>query len=93
MRRLGASSGRLRGSEACVRTSKGGKARLGKASQRFCDRMGDDLGGSEKTPLPPGGNFISRIPPEKPDSEEASARVRRMTTAEGMKRFETKRMK
>ena len=82
------------GSEACVRTSKGGKARLGRASQRFCDQMGDDLGCSENpSPLPPRGNFIFRIPPEKPDSEEASARVRRMTTAEGMKRFETKRMK
>ena len=39
-------------SEACVRTSKGGKAMLGKASQRFSDWTGDVLG-VLKTP-PPG---------------------------------------
>ena len=32
------------GSEACGRTSKGGKATWGKASQRFGDRTGDVLG-------------------------------------------------
>ena len=35
------SLGVFEGSEACVRTSKGGKATLGKASQRFCERTGD----------------------------------------------------
>ena len=41
----------------------------------------------------PGGKFIFRNPPEKPDLEEASARVRRLfITAEGMVKFETKRM-
>ena len=49
------SLGVFEGSEACVRTSKGGKARLGEASQRFWDWMSDDFGGSENAPLPPPG--------------------------------------
>ena len=56
-RRLGGVSelslGVFNGSEACVRTSKGGKATLGKASQRFRDRTGDVLG-VRKTPPRPG---------------------------------------
>ena len=48
------SLGVLEGSEACVRASKGGKARLGEACQRFCDWMSDDFGGSENPPPPPG---------------------------------------
>ena len=55
-RRLGGvlelSLGVFERSEACVRTSKGGKARLGKASQRCCDRMGDGLGDPETPPTP-----------------------------------------
>ena len=49
------------GSEACVRTSRGVKVTLGKACQRFCDQTGDVLG-VLKPPLPPGEDFIVRIP-------------------------------
>ena len=58
-RRLGGVSepslGVFEGSEACVRTSKGGKATLGKASQRFCDRTGSE---TPPSPQPPGDKFI-----------------------------------
>ena len=47
------SLGVFEGSEACVRTSKCGKAMLGEASQRFSDRTGDVLG-VLKPPLPQG---------------------------------------
>ena len=50
------SLGVFEGSEACVRTSKGGKATLGKASQRFGDRTGDVLGVLK--PPPPGQILI-----------------------------------
>ena len=66
-RRLGGVSepslGVFEGSEACVRTSKCGKAMLGKASQRFSDRTDDDLGGYHPPhPPPPGDDLICRIP-------------------------------
>ena len=61
------------GSEACVRTSRGVKVTLGKACQRFCDQTGDVLG--VLNPLRPGEDFIFRIPPEKPNSDEPSGKV------------------
>ena len=62
------------GSAACVRTSRGVKVTLGKACQRFCDQTGDVLG-VLKPPPPPGEDFIFRIPPEKPNSDEPSGKV------------------
>ena len=85
------SLGVFEGSEACVRTSEGGKATLGKASHRFRDRTGDVLG-VLKTP-PPGYNFIFRIPPEKPNSDETSGILRRLTIVEGMVMSQTRRMR
>ena len=61
------------GSGACVRTSRGVKVTLGKACQRFCDQTGDVLGVLK--PSPPGADFIFRIPPEKPNSDEPSGKV------------------
>ena len=60
------------GSEACVRTSRGVNVTLGKACQRFCDQTGDVLGVLNP---PPGEDFIFRIPPEKPNSDEPSGKV------------------
>ena len=61
-----ASLGVFEGSDACVRTSKDGKAMLGKASQRFSDRTDVELGVLKPPSSPPScparDNFIFGIP-------------------------------